>query len=56
MTKMMRSVIMAVPGRVAKLHKKHFDEMLNVIPRLRNRLIGVMAEQDSRYNKERYPE
>jgi signal transduction histidine kinase len=45
MTKMMRTVTMAIPGRVAKLHKRHFEEMLSVIPRLRNRLIGVMADR-----------
>jgi signal transduction histidine kinase len=45
MTSMLRTVTMAVPGRIARLHKKHFDEMLRVIPQLGNRLVGVMADR-----------
>jgi signal transduction histidine kinase len=45
MTHMMRKVSMATPGRVARLHKKHFEEMVSVIPQLGKRLIGVMADR-----------
>ena len=31
--------------RLLRLHKKHFDEMLTVIPQLRPRLLGVMADR-----------
>jgi signal transduction histidine kinase len=41
----MRTVVMAVAGRIARLHRDHFDEMLRVIPRLGTRLIGVMADR-----------
>ena len=34
MTKMSRTVTAAVPTRIARLHRKHFEEMLTVIPQL----------------------
>lgn len=45
MTTMMRTITMAVRGRIARLHKNHFDEMLTVIPQLGKRLVGVMADR-----------
>jgi signal transduction histidine kinase len=35
----------AVPTRVAGLHKQYFDEMLQRLPVLQGRLIGVMADR-----------
>jgi signal transduction histidine kinase len=45
MTTLARTVRAAVPTRVALLHKRHFDEMLAVIPQLESRLIGIMADR-----------
>ncbi|HYI93117.1 MAG TPA: ATP-binding protein [Bryobacteraceae bacterium] len=45
MTVMSRTVTAAVPTRIARLHRKHFDEMLSVIPQLGSRLVGVMADR-----------
>jgi signal transduction histidine kinase len=33
------------PSRIAALHRSYFDEMLDVIPELENRLIGLMADR-----------
>jgi signal transduction histidine kinase len=45
MLKMARTVTAMVPTRIARLHKKHFEEMLTVIPQLGPRLVGVMADR-----------
>ena len=45
MTVMSRTVSAAVRTRVARLHRKHFEEMLSVIPQLSSRLLGVMADR-----------
>ena len=45
MTTFGRTTTAVVPTRLLRLHKKHFDEMLTVIPQLRPRLLGVMADR-----------
>jgi signal transduction histidine kinase len=45
MTAYTRTARAAVPMRVARLHKKYFDEMLNAIPQLGPRLLAVMVER-----------
>jgi CRP-like cAMP-binding protein len=45
MTTMLRTVTAAIPTRIARLHKKHFGEMLAAIPRLDAILVGVMADR-----------
>ena len=45
MTTYSRTARTASPARIARLHKRHFDEMLAVIPQLGPRLLGVMADR-----------
>jgi signal transduction histidine kinase len=45
MTKILRTLTATVATRVARLHKRHFDEMLTAIPELGPRLTGVMADR-----------
>lgn len=45
MTTFARTSTAAAPTHLLRLHKKDFDDMLTAIPRLRPRLLGVMADR-----------
>jgi signal transduction histidine kinase len=51
MTRFPMTARATVPSRLLGLHKDHFDEMLQRIPELLPRLIGVMADRIREYSR-----
>ncbi len=51
MTRLPMTVRATIPSRLLGLHKDHFDEMLQRIPELLPRLIGLMADRIREYSR-----